>query len=168
MGDLYFWAGFGVALAILVVAVLAWLVFSRFSGHTPRGRWAAARESFQLQREWLEVRFIEIASRDQRPRGLTWLDCEFDNPVVFARSAKNGRLAAFVPVYISFEAIPDGGMEEVEAVSNIRAATAVFHFGRGQWSTLGRVVYNLPPAEAAARFGFDPLDTESESVQPVG
>lgn len=168
MGDLFFWAGCGVAVGILLSAVVAWFVFSRFSSHVPRGRVSAARDAFHLAREWLEVRFLEIASRDQKPRGLSWLDCDFEDPVVFARSVRSGRLAAFAPVYIRFEAIPGEGMEEVEAVSNVRAATAVFHFSRGKWTTLGRVIFNLPPDEAAARFGFEPVDAEPPEMQAIG
>jgi hypothetical protein len=40
-------------------------------------------------------------------------------------------------------------MEEVEAVSNLRAATAVFSFDeKRQWYTEGRAIFNLNPAEA--------------------
>ncbi|MEK6248535.1 MAG: hypothetical protein N2C12_10180, partial [Planctomycetales bacterium] len=53
---------------------------------------------------------------------------------------------------ISFEAIEGGGMEEVEAVSNLRAATAVFFMDGDRWDTRGRVIFNLEPAEAIERF----------------
>jgi hypothetical protein len=47
------------------------------------------------------------------------------------------------------EAVEGGGMEEVEAVSNLRAATAVFSFDeKTRWTTDGRAIFNLNPAEA--------------------
>ena len=52
-------------------------------------------------------------------------------------------------VTISFEAVLGGGMEDVEAVSNLRAATAVFNFDeQRQWYTEGRAIFNLNPTEA--------------------
>ena len=60
---------------------------------------------------------------------------------------------------ISFEAIEGGGMEEVEAVGNLRAATAVFTWKNGQWTTQGRAVFNLEPREVLERYrdSLDPL-----------
>ena len=59
-------------------------------------------------------------------------------------------LQAFVAVTISFEAIEGGPMEDVEAVGNLRAATAVFYFSGGAWHTDGRAIFNLNPTEAIA------------------
>ena len=55
-------------------------------------------------------------------------------------------------VTIAFEAIEGGGMEEVEAVGNLRAATAVFRHDRAGWRTDGRVMFNLNPTEAIAYY----------------
>ena len=60
-------------------------------------------------------------------------------------------------VTISFEAVPGGGMEEVEAVGNLRAATAVFRVDKGHWATDGRAIFNLNPAEAV-RYYQDNLE----------
>ena len=43
-------------------------------------------------------------------------------------------------------------MEDVEAVGNLRSATAVFAHRRGAWTTEGRVVFNLEPNEALEHF----------------
>jgi hypothetical protein len=51
-------------------------------------------------------------------------------------------------VTIAFEAVTGGPMEDVEAVGNLRAATAVFHFHDGRWHTEGRAMFNLNPTEA--------------------
>lgn len=120
----------------------------------------AAQKKFRLQRERLEHRFFEIAANSGKPRGLRWTDCEFQDAVVYARSrTRRGELQAFVGVTISFEAIEGGGMEHVEAVGNLRAATAVFHFDAGAWRTDGRAIFNLNPSEA--------IDYYHDSLQRV-
>ena len=47
------------------------------------------------------------------------------------RERGTGLLLALTPVTIAFEAIEGGPMEGVEAVGNLRAATAVFTYVRG-------------------------------------
>ena len=68
--------------------------------------------------------------------------------MIYARHRQSGELSAFVGVTIGFEAIEGGGMEDVEAVGNLRAATAVFRVERGDWATDGRALFNLTPTEA--------------------
>ena len=111
-----------------------------------------AQSIFYRRREWLEADFLTQAKRSGKPRGLEWVDCDFEDEVSFARDKNNGRLRALVGVTISFEAIPGGGMEEVEAVSNLRCATAVFRFHQGEWVTDGRAIFNLRPIEAIMHF----------------
>ena len=79
----------------------------------------------------------------------------FEDGVTFARDRTNQQLRAFVGVTISFEAIEGGGMEDVEAVGNLRSATAVFHYVDGAWTTDGRVIFNLDPVEAVNHFGHE-------------
>jgi hypothetical protein len=43
-------------------------------------------------------------------------------------------------------------MEEVEAVGNLRAGTAIFVWRGGEWQTDGRAVFNLEPAETLAKY----------------
>src|SRR5262249_6204062 len=57
-------------------------------------------------------------------------------------------LAALVAVTISFEAIEGGDMEGVEAVGNLRNASAGFFFGGRRWRTTGKAIFNLNPGEA--------------------
>jgi hypothetical protein len=71
---------------------------------------------------------------------------------VFAVDRVTGELYAFVAATVSFSAIEGGGMEEVEAVSNLRAATAVFVHREGRWTTDGRVVFNLGPDAAVSHY----------------
>lgn len=111
-----------------------------------------ARRAFHRERERAEAKFFEMAAAGGKPRGLRWKDCEFDDGVAYARDKHTGELRALVAVTVAFEAIEGGGMEDVEAVGNLRAATAVFRFGEGRWTTDGRVIFNLNPTQAIAHF----------------
>ncbi len=140
--------GAGGALA-LVAAAWAW--------RPCRAAWresqlAHARRDFHRQREHLEARFLQIASRSGKPRGLEWTSCDFDDAVVYARDRRSGELSAFVAITIGFEAVEGGPMEGVEAVGNLRAATAVFRVRRRSWATDGRAIFNLNPTEAVRYF----------------
>ena len=111
-----------------------------------------ARELFTLQRERLEAKFVEAASATGKPRGLRWKDCSFERDVELARERQTGQLVALVPVTIHFEAIEGGDMEGLPAVGNLRNASAVFFFPRGQWLTVGKAVFNLNPVEVIQHF----------------
>ncbi len=139
--------------AVGVIALRRWIErrASRLRQESDR----AARLVFQQRREWLEADFLKQASQSGMPRGLTWVNCDFSNPIVFARDRQSGELRAFVGVTISFEAIEGGPMEDVEAVGNLRAATAVFLFRDEKWITDGRAVFNLDPDETVRRFAHE-------------
>ncbi len=122
-------------------------------------RLARLQRDFRRQREQLEAKFIERAAASGKPRGLRWVDVLFDDAVVYARDRKTRGLKALVAVEVSFEAIEGGGMEEVEAVSTIRAATAEFLHDGTRWRTMGRVYFNLAP-KAAVKY----LSAEMELV----
>ena len=111
-----------------------------------------SRREFHLQREHLEAKFFELAASSGKPRGLEWTSCEFDDEVSYARNRESGDLAALVGVTISFAAIVGGDMEDVEAVGNLRAATAVFVYVDQHWRTEGRAIFNLSPTEAIRHF----------------
>lgn len=111
-----------------------------------------ARKEFHQRREWLEAKFYDLARSSGKPRGLRWTDCDFDDDVAYARDRRSGCLSAFVGVTISFAAEEGGPMEDVEAVGNLRAATAVFHYLSKKWRTDGRALFNLNPTEAIAYY----------------
>jgi hypothetical protein len=121
-----------------------------------------ARELFHRRREWLEAEFMKLAARSGKPRGLAWADCNFEDPVQFARDRVTGQLRALVALSIRFEAIEGGGMEDVEAVTNLRAATAVFFYDGRTWTTNGRALFNLNPAEAIQHYQHE-LETVDEA-----
>ena len=118
-------------------------------------RLARAQRDFHRQREQLEAKFIDKAAATGKPRGLRWTDVSFDDAIVYARDRRTGMLKALVAVEVSFEAIAGGGMEAVEAVANVRAATAEFLFDGGRWRTEGRVYFNLQPSATVKYLGGD-------------
>ena len=127
-------------------------------------QFARAKKDFHLQRERLEARFVLVAGASGKPRGLRWVNCEFEDDVAYARDRRTGQLFALVGVTIAFEAIEGGGMEEVEAVGNLRAATAVFFSEKERWSTEGRTLFNLSPEEAIEHYGESLTGVGSEKV----
>jgi hypothetical protein len=107
---------------------------------------------FGRQREHLEAKFFDTASRSGKPRGLRWNACDWQSGVTFARERATGKLAALVGVTIRFEAVEGSDMEGLPAVGNLRHASAVFFFDRGKWHTVGRTIFNLAPDEALEHF----------------
>ena len=132
----------GTVAAAAIAGLLAWLLPSWLR---ERRRLANddARRAFHVQRERLECVFFQTAARSGKPRGLRWTDCDFENAVTYACERRSGKLSALVGCTISFEAVEGGGMEHVEAVGNLRAATAVFEFDGKHWQTLGRVIFGV-------------------------
>ena len=118
-------------------------------------RLSRAQRDFHRQREQLEAKFFDRAAASGKPRGLRWSDIRFDDDVLYARERRTGILKALVAVEVSFEAIEGGGMEEVEAVSRVRAATAEFLYDDGRWVTDGRVYFNLLPSATVKYLGSD-------------
>ena len=110
-----------------------------------------AMKQFRMQRERLEAKFYDLARSSGKPRGLKWLDGDWQSEVTFARACDTGMLTAFVGLQIRFEAIEGGDMEGIAAVDTVRDAAAVFQYQRGKWGTGGRVLMNMNPAEAVTR-----------------
>jgi hypothetical protein len=146
------WLVWLVAASVILIAGLVAARFLRGGGTKRRIPLEQAKKLFHLRREWLEARFFTLASASGKPRGLTWVDCEFDDDVSFARDRGNGGLRAFVGTTIRFTAIEGGGMEGNENVGRLRAATAVFLLDGDQWTTQGRAIFNLSPVQAIAHF----------------
>jgi hypothetical protein len=143
----------------IVALVVAWLVWALarpalFARHVAR-----AVQQFAKHRQRLEHEFVTAAAATGKPRGLSWKECGFQPGVILARDRANGEFVGLVGVTISFEAIEGGGMEDVEAVGNLRAATAVFNWNGREWSTRGRAVFNLEPREVLERYrdSLDPI-----------
>jgi hypothetical protein len=155
MFKLLFWV---VLFLLFAVACLIWILLrpTLFARRMDR-----ARREFVRDRAKLESLFFEKAGATGKPRGLSWKSCAFQDGVLLARDRANGEVIGLVGVTIGFEAIEGGGMEDVEAVGNLRAATAIFTWNGGNWTTSGRAVFNLEPHEVLDRYrgNLDPVST---------
>ena len=146
----YLW----IILAIAAIAIVGIAVTSlkRLQATRAAANRERAIKEFSAERDDLTGLFLRTAAASGKPRGLRWTGCELTGPPLFAIDDATSELIALIAATISFAAIDGGGMEEVEAVGNLRSATAVFmHRGQG-WITDGRVIFNLEPAEALAKF----------------
>jgi hypothetical protein len=121
--------GTWIALGIVVMSALVVLaVWRPLRAAMRAAEYERARKDFHQQRERLEAKFLQLAAASGKPRDLRWTSCDFDNDVSYARDRHSRELRAFVAVTISFEAVEGGLMEDVEAVGNLRAATAMFRW----------------------------------------
>jgi hypothetical protein len=149
--------------SVALAAVVTLAVWSPIRAAIRAAEYERARKDFHLQRERLEAKFFQFAAASGKPRGLRWTSCDFDDDVSYARDRHNRGLCSFVGVTIAFEAIEGGLMEDVEAVGNLRAATAMFRWHEGRWQTDGRAIFNLNPAEAIAYY-HDDLEIVGQEV----
>jgi hypothetical protein len=143
----------------LLVVFVAQLLWRRWRAAQLQAKRQLATLEFADLREQLQHEFLQAAAATGKPRGLRWKQCELHEGQQFATDRANGELYALIGTTISFEAIPGGGMEDVEAVGNLRCATAIFVHRAGQWTTDGRVAFNLEPAQA--------LEHYQESLEPL-
>ncbi len=144
-------AGYWIAFAVCCAGYAMFLCL-RVAGTFREKSLADARKIFFLRREWLEAEFLKLAGLRGIPRGLRWTEVNFDDAVRFARDRNTRQLRALVAVTIHFEAIEGGDMEDVEAVGNLRAATAIFHYDSRKWTSNGRALFNLNPTEAIEHY----------------
>jgi hypothetical protein len=151
------WLVLGGVVVGLAIVLLTWRPL-RWWGREVQA--ARARELFALQRERLEANFLRAAAATGKPRGPRWQGCEWDREVAFARDRRSGQLAALVAVTIRFEAVAGSDMEDLPAVGNLRNASAVFFFHRGQWLTVGKALFNMNPGEAIEHFKnqYEPVE----------
>jgi hypothetical protein len=146
-------------LLVLAIALLAWLGWTAVRPKLFARRVRRVEREFARDRKDLEVKFFQSASLSGKPRGLAWKQCAFQDGLLMGRDRANGEIVGLVGVTSGFEAIEGGGMEDVEAVGNLRAATAVFiHNGR-EWTTQGKAIFNLEPREVIERY--------TESLVPI-
>ncbi|MEW4490356.1 hypothetical protein AB1L42_19885 [Thalassoglobus sp. JC818] len=120
-----------------------------------------AIDLFRVRREVLEAKFFELAAAQGKPRGLRWTECDWKDPVYFARDRNTNLLTAFSSVEIHFEAIEGGDMEDIAAVGDIRDASAVFHYQDGVWGTGGKALFNMSPDIAVEKLTaqYEPIET---------
>lgn len=155
---IYFFVTVGIFVAVVALILL---VGQPLLKSLQKREAETAIRKFRAQREQLEAKFFDIASRLGKPRDLRWLDCDWLDRVTFGREVESGLLTAFAAVEIRFEAVEGGDMEEVEAVGTIRDAAALFHYKDGAWGTGGRALFNMNPADALERLNdqYEPIET---------
>ncbi len=105
-------------------------------------------QTFHRHRQELRDNCFAIASTAGKPRGLRWKHCDWLETFALVEDPETGLITMFCGVNLSFEAIEGGDMEDVEAVSMVRDATAVFHCKDSRWGTGGRVLFNMTPEAA--------------------
>ncbi len=163
--------GIGVAVVVALLVIAAFLGrkglrsgFSRVAEQTER---AVVIRRFLASRKELERVFFEMAAASGKPKGLRWEQCDFQPETTFVLDKMTGEPTAFVETTIRFSAIEGGGMEEVQAVGNLRHATAVFHFHAGNWGTGGRALFNMTPGEAVRHFAaqYELLPEEASKTE---
>jgi hypothetical protein len=135
-----------IVLIVVACAGIAAFVWRRVRTAGKAWRRAEAIAQFPEQRPRLEGEFLAAAQATGKPRGLRWTGCQLAGEPLLAADRASGELFALVAATVSFAAVEGGGMEDVEAVGNLRAATAVFVHRDGRWTTDGRAVFNLDPA----------------------
>lgn len=139
---LWWIAGFG-------VLVLAWFILWRpIRVLSKEVQFAKARKFFHTQREWLEAKFVHLASKQAKPESPRCSDCTFADDVSYVRDRATGELSALVAISIAMENPNSTAHNSGEAVGNLQLGTAVFRFDRDHWETEGRAILNLSPAEA--------------------
>ena len=150
------WAVWLVGGALAIVAGVFW---RRWRAAQIAARRQLAALEFRETRDQLAEDFLAAADASGKPRGLRWKSCQLHDDLRLAVDRANGDLLALIGATIGFEAIEGGGMEEVEAVGNLRCVTAVFVYRERKWSTDGRAVFNLQPEQA--------LEHYAESLEPL-
>lgn len=151
-GSVWFWIALACVMLLCGASGVLVYLWPRIRNRRSGSTLEQARVNFHRRREWLEAKFLSLAAQSGKPRGMKWVDCDFADDVAFARDRKTGRYRALVAVAIQFEAIPGGGMEEVEAVAQRKAATVVFRLDGPEWEVDGRALFNLNPAQTIAQF----------------
>ncbi len=141
------------------MALVAGWLWRRWRAAQLQAQRQLARLQFADERAELGATFLKAAAATGKPRGLNWENCQLGDEHVFAVDRVTGELYAMVGATISFSAIPGGDMEDVEAVGNLRYATAVFVYRRGRWHSDGQAVFNLEPAQAVQHY--------EESLSPL-
>lgn len=136
-----------ILVAVAVLAILAYFLWRPLQSAARDARLAQARKGFHRQREWLEARFIRLASAHVGPESPRWSDCDFDDAVSYVRNRNTGELSAFVAVTVALESTSPS-LSANDLMRNLRAGTAVFRFSNDRWETDGRVILNLSPSEA--------------------
>ena len=147
-------------------AIVGWLLRGVFGRRAWNRRFRRAHDSLLKQWPSVEQQFLEAAAATGKPRGLAWKSSQFHDSALMTRDKATGDIYALVGITVAFEAVLGGGMEDVAAVSNLRCATALLEWRSGQWTTAGRILFNMEPHEAVAHYP-EHLETIQEVKLPA-
>ena len=136
----------------VIVAVVAGAAWRKARAAQLRARAKLARLELAEAGAELAETFRAAAAATGMPRGLLWKAVELHQPRLVALERTTRELFGLAAVEIRFEAVAGGAMEDVEAVGNVRSATAVFVYRNGRWTTDGRTVFNLDPRQTLERY----------------
>ncbi len=117
---------------------------------------------YEMEQGHLQQEFLKKAREAGIPRGLRWTQCEWLPSRILLKDRQTSEICLLTGINVSFEAIEGGDMENVAAVSMLRDACAVFQLTTSGWETGGRALFNMNPAEAAAKL-CDSYDLYPES-----
>lgn len=88
------------------------------------------------------------------PEGLTWNAVQPTDGETIVSATPPLRLTVLQPIAVTFDAIPDGGMEDAPALHTTRAAVAMFHYDGRDWA-IGRCLFNVDADEVAQRLAAE-------------
>ncbi len=95
-------------------------------------------------------RVEELQEAVTPPRGLKWQGVSPAGPPLMHGTT------ALQPVTVSFEPLPDGGLEDVPQAREPRQAVAVYAWDGDGWRPTGKLVFNLSAADVVQRLGERP------------
>jgi hypothetical protein len=144
----------GIAIAVAMLLLIG-LAMGPMRQRARRLRILRAQRRFHAEREWLEARFVQLATAAPGPDAPHWADCAFADDVSYARSRSTGELAALVAVTLAGEGHEFATPSTGDMIGNLQAGTAVFRFDGRHWATDGRTILNLSPGETIHRFRDD-------------
>lgn len=139
-------------LATVAVGIVLGVAWKHWRKNRVQALRSQAVDQFTAERPALGEVLRSAADATGKPRGLSWVRCELGDDQAFAIDRASGALYALVGTTISFAAIPGGGMEDVEAVGNLRYGTGMFVYREGQWRCDGQVAFNLNPAQTLEHY----------------
>lgn len=112
------------------------------------------RSLFRLQREWLEVAFLDALARTDPLERLRWDDAHWHDEIVWARDRQTRRLLALIGVHFDADPFLSAEFSDIPP----HHATALFEFRHGHWLTEGKHFDEIRPDEAFLRHReFEPL-----------
>ena len=139
-------------ISAVVVAIITIYAMRPFWRRRLQLRLRTLLTRFGWQREQLEARFFDVASRENEPAGWRWETIDFAQSVSFARDRSSGRLSALVEIEIGLVPRHAPQLPIGDTPPRRQHATAVFQVVRGRWVTKGRLLDNMSPREALHRF----------------